>query len=258
MIKDYLRSAGINTKYDLDDLKAGEPKSPFMAQISSAQCVVVLFTPLYKERLKDFDSGVSFEVRLLANRLVREGPTFYTPIILEGSARTSIPECLEPIERLYYDLTNWNNRYDVIFTALHDKLLGPRPQLVKVRREFEAALGIKAKDPKECMRDIEGSVASPPAGARCDVEGNSTWFSGPSLVYGSRPSVSPAASGSPALGGSGSSVSASMPLPRSMDDALAAMGIAGEFDSSRTAPPPARDAYRCSASQRRIFYNCPR
>jgi hypothetical protein len=134
----YLRSAGINTLYDRLDLMPGHAIPAYMERISSIEFVVVLFTPHYKTRSQVPGSGVSVEVEYLAERLSHTS-RFYVPILLEGTPRNSIPSSLAPTDNLYYDLTDWDKRFEIVFLALREKLTRtiPQPILLSIQKAFE-------------------------------------------------------------------------------------------------------------------------
>jgi hypothetical protein len=58
--------------------------------------------------------------------------------VLEGTTETSIPENLDPRAHLYYDLTNWNNRFDVVFSILREKMARRVPELPDIKDAFDA------------------------------------------------------------------------------------------------------------------------
>ena len=99
--------------------------------------MVVLFTPTFKARSQLEGSGVGSEVEIMADRL-RRSAIFYLPVLLAGTPDTAIPEILGPRDHLYYDLSNWDNRLDVVFSILREKMLNNIPELPGIKDAFDA------------------------------------------------------------------------------------------------------------------------
>lgn len=116
-----LKSTGIITIFDVEDLDFGDNIQVFMNKIGTANFVAAIFTPRYKERCQYSDTFVRLEANKIVKRLDRDSD-FYIPILLAGTSETSIPVGLDPKGILHFDFRG-DNYYSYFFDILEQKLL---------------------------------------------------------------------------------------------------------------------------------------
>jgi hypothetical protein len=107
-LADYLGDAGIDALLDQwDNPDIGQSNEQFLKQIADSEFILVVGTPLYRQKfdgkLSTTGSFVSDEVDLINKRLngTEQERASVLPLLLEGDERNSFPEALQG--RVYSD-----------------------------------------------------------------------------------------------------------------------------------------------------------
>jgi hypothetical protein len=125
--------AGVTPMYarngDRNGLRVGGDIHEYMRKgILSSRYVLVLYTRTFCEKSRDPDSGISFELALLQNRLKKneDDNRFFLPFVISGTPETSIPTCMQ--RRLAANATgdtgefDRNSFIDEFSTLLNDRI----------------------------------------------------------------------------------------------------------------------------------------
>jgi hypothetical protein len=93
---DKLIENGIDATLDQYDLTLGDRLPLFMEQsITSADYVMVICTPTYKEKSDTRIGGVGYEGHIISDELFsKNNERKFIPIIRKGTAETALPNCL--------------------------------------------------------------------------------------------------------------------------------------------------------------------
>lgn len=107
----------ISVVYDKESFREGEDFTKREKQIAESDCVLLFFTPAYKEKiLSKSDSGVSREYKLVKKRAL-SGEGGVMPILLSGDRNTAVPDEFQNI--IHWDLSKFR---DPIYKA-NDRLV---------------------------------------------------------------------------------------------------------------------------------------
>ncbi|CAO5682403.1 MAG: hypothetical protein HEEMFOPI_01657 [Holosporales bacterium] len=105
-IEEYLRTIGIQTIYDKNDLRGDNDIQLFIEKINSANFVITLFSPQYMVNYNK-KTWIYRESCLIKDRLLRDSNKFHIPVLLSGNPQDSIPLQFFDFSRiLYYSSTN--------------------------------------------------------------------------------------------------------------------------------------------------------
>lgn len=141
-LADKLLADGIDATIDQYDLSLGDRLPQFMEQsISNADYVLIICTPVYKEKSDSRRGGVGYEGHIISAELLSKGnEKKFIPVIRKGTVSQSLPKCLSG--KLGIDLTDgkhYENGYiDLVTTIYGTKrkpLLGNTPSYVKYNVE---------------------------------------------------------------------------------------------------------------------------
>jgi len=122
---DRLLSDGINATLDQYDLTLGDRLPLFMENsITNADYVLIICTPIYKEKSDSRKGGVGYEGHIISGELFTRGhERKFIPVIRKGTSKSSIPNCLSG--KLGIDLTS-GNHYEDSYKDLLTTLYGGR------------------------------------------------------------------------------------------------------------------------------------
>ena len=135
---DRLLENGIDATLDQYDLTLGDRLPTFMEQsIVSADYVLIICTPVYKEKADNRKGGVGYEGHIISGELFSKGnERKFIPIIRKGSASTSMPAYLAG--KLGVDLSEVadceNNFKDLITTlwgTRNKPAIGRKPEYLE-------------------------------------------------------------------------------------------------------------------------------
>lgn len=97
----------ITVVYDKVSFKEGEDFTKREMQITECDCVLLFFTPAYREKiLSKYDSGVKREYRLIRKRIL-SGKSGVVPILLSGNRDTAVPDEFQNI--IYWDFSTFRD-----------------------------------------------------------------------------------------------------------------------------------------------------
>ena len=151
-LADRLISDGINVNIDQYDLSLGDRLPQFMEeQISQATYVLIICTPIYKEKSDARKGGVGYEGHIISGELLTQhNERKFIPVIRKGNVVNAMPICL--VGKYGVDLSN-NDDYEEKYKELVHTLKGMKrkPELqqsissygehiVKIKREIEKAI----------------------------------------------------------------------------------------------------------------------
>ena len=116
---------GINTILDQWDLNFGDSISKFMEKIESVDKIIIVCSPLYKEKADTLKDGVGYEKRIIVEKLKKGEYSKVIPIT-PFKLEESIPIFLSDI---YIAVFNEKN-YDEVFLELIRNIYG-KPRIEK-------------------------------------------------------------------------------------------------------------------------------
>lgn len=97
----------ISAVFDKESFKEGEDFRKREKQIAESDCVLLFFTPAYKEKiLSKSDSGAKREYQLIKERAL-SGEGGVMPILLSGNRETAVPNEFQNI--IYWDLSKFRD-----------------------------------------------------------------------------------------------------------------------------------------------------
>lgn len=100
-LTEFLRTNGVDATYD--QILRGKGTVDFddlmVEEIESADYIIVVLTPRYKKRIKDKDSGVGVEYRLIRSDLLRRKLGRYVFILRSGDFETASPQEIMSIDK---------------------------------------------------------------------------------------------------------------------------------------------------------------
>lgn len=131
----HLDSAGIVTYFDnRDDERGAKDGIPsFMNNIAETDCVLMVFTPTFKDKYKK-KSNVATEVNYVISSLLNPYPEKIVPVLFSGTQDTAIPPLLKPLR--YYDFTNTSIYQDQFFKVLGHMLPSQASELAGLRNSL--------------------------------------------------------------------------------------------------------------------------
>jgi hypothetical protein len=123
---DDLKKAGINAIIDVNDLITGERITDFTSNIRKPDYfVIVVYSPTFKSRAAKEKTWLHHEVGLMKERFDEGDSFFYVPLLIAGDMDVSIPDDLEPAERLYKDFRSADAYNNNVLEILKEKILRP-------------------------------------------------------------------------------------------------------------------------------------
>lgn len=120
---------GIDAILDQYDLALGDRLPQFMEQqIAKADYVLIICTPVYKEKADERRGGVGYEEHIISGELLsKNNDRKFIPVIRKGSNSTAVPVCL--LGKRSVNLTEGNeyedNYSDLVTTILGNKKKPP-------------------------------------------------------------------------------------------------------------------------------------
>lgn len=163
-LTDQLIENGINATLDQYDLSLGDRLPQFMEQsITAADYVLIICTPVYKEKADNRQGGVGYEGHIISGELFSKGnERKFIPVIRKGNVRTALPAYLSG--KLGIDLsgrTDYESNYrDLVTTIWGEKKkpsLGRKPEYVTNSRTFS----LSEDDPIHILGIITDKVTVP-------------------------------------------------------------------------------------------------
>lgn len=127
-LADFLLENGVDAIVDQYDLEPGDRLPQFMERITSADYVLVICTPQYKQKSDARVGGVGYESNIISAELFSEvDERKFIPIIRIGNIEDSMPNCL--MGKLAIVLTGDNkehkNEYDDLLATLKGRKKKP-------------------------------------------------------------------------------------------------------------------------------------
>lgn len=135
-LTDKLIDCGVDAVLDQYDLTLGDRLPQFMEQsVCNADYVLIICTPLYKEKSDNRTGGVGYEGHIISAELLTKGnERKFIPIIRKGTIATSIPNCLAGKLGINlcegFDEENFEDLITTIFGAKKKPTLGRKPAYV--------------------------------------------------------------------------------------------------------------------------------
>jgi hypothetical protein len=126
-LADRLTKEGISVIFDRYDLRIGENVHVFMEQaLDRAAKVLLVLTPVYKEKATTRTGGVGFEFSMITSELFETlaSNKKFIPVLRRGTPGTSIPKVLLPFK--YCDMTV-DHLFERQFTELYGAIIGRTP-----------------------------------------------------------------------------------------------------------------------------------
>lgn len=147
-LADKLIENGIDATLDQYDLSLGDRLPQFMEQaITSADYVLIICTPIYKEKSDSRKGGVGYEGHIISAELFSKGNEHkFIPVIRKGTPSLSIPNCLAG--KLAVDLSS-SSHYKDNFNDLLTTLQGKKKKPISHRKNPSKEKAETTKDEYE-------------------------------------------------------------------------------------------------------------
>ena len=133
-LTDRLIENGIDATLDQYDLTLGDRLPVFMEQsITTADYVLIICTPTYKEKADNRKGGVGYEGHIISEELFAKGnERKFIPVIREGSASTALPTYLSgklgiDLSEYADDKSNFRDLITTLWGAKSKPALGTKP-----------------------------------------------------------------------------------------------------------------------------------
>lgn len=168
-LTDKLLSDGIDAYLDQYDLSLGDRLPQFMEQqITNADYVLIICTPMYKEKADNRKGGVGYEGHIISAELLSShNERKFIPVIRKGTRSTAIPTFLS--EKLGVDLSvqknNDDNYKDLVTTIFGGKKkppVGRRPNYVEAKSSIpQKNSSLQSDEPIHILGIITDEVTMP-------------------------------------------------------------------------------------------------
>lgn len=168
-LKEDLEKAGIDARIDICHLLTGESITEYIQQITNDDVfVITLFTPAFGQRVSKKTGWLYQECCLIEERLDKGNSFFYLPVLLAGDFKVSIPDTLNPADRLYKDV-KWDVNYNKnLLALLREKLL--KPELLSITVEEDLSLTKLKEKATLCDKNALKIIADMYASGKADIE----------------------------------------------------------------------------------------